>query len=120
MCPDNALASPMGNWTPPHCCILITAPVGQAGDPQAGLDKKLFTRSEPFEKRRDTQIKTPPFPTTTIGSFPQTAGVPLLQCSSEDIDACSDRVQAPDMGLAWQWSQSSDQFSTMSRKLAAG
>ncbi|KAK9811094.1 hypothetical protein WJX73_002072 [Symbiochloris irregularis] len=42
------------------------------GDSQAGLDKGLFTRSKPYAERRDSQIKTPAFPTTTIGSFPQT------------------------------------------------
>ena len=33
-----------------------------------------FNRPEPFEKRRGKQISTHAFPTTSIGSFPQTAG----------------------------------------------
>ncbi len=34
----------------------------------------MFERSEGFEARRPKQIDVPPFPTTTIGSFPQTNG----------------------------------------------
>lgn len=33
-----------------------------------------FDRPEPFEKRRPKQIGTHAFPTTSIGSFPQTPG----------------------------------------------
>lgn len=38
------------------------------------MDRGLFNRPEDFKTRRPKQIKTPPFPTTSIGSFPQTAG----------------------------------------------
>ena len=34
----------------------------------------MFERSEDFETRRPKQIEMPAFPTTTIGSFPQTNG----------------------------------------------
>ncbi|KAJ9458713.1 5-methyltetrahydropteroyltriglutamate--homocysteine methyltransferase [Diplonema papillatum] len=36
-------------------------------------EEKMLTRSEDFVTRRPKQIKVPAFPTTTIGSFPQTA-----------------------------------------------
>ncbi len=39
------------------------------------LDGSMFLRSEDFETRRPKQVTMPPFPTTTIGSFPQTNGV---------------------------------------------
>ncbi|KAJ9444851.1 5-methyltetrahydropteroyltriglutamate--homocysteine methyltransferase [Diplonema papillatum] len=35
--------------------------------------KKMLSRGEDFSTRRAKQIKVPAFPTTTIGSFPQTA-----------------------------------------------
>eukprot|EP00208_Stichococcus_sp_RCC1054_P007050 CAMPEP_0206136888 /NCGR_PEP_ID=MMETSP1473-20131121/2104_1 /ASSEMBLY_ACC=CAM_ASM_001109 /TAXON_ID=1461547 /ORGANISM="Stichococcus sp, Strain RCC1054" /LENGTH=757 /DNA_ID=CAMNT_0053529723 /DNA_START=157 /DNA_END=2430 /DNA_ORIENTATION=- len=41
-------------------------------DDQLELEEKLFERSEDFETRRPKQIDVPAFPTTTIGSFPQT------------------------------------------------
>ncbi len=44
----------------------------------AGLGEQDFTRSSPYEKRTELQrsaLNLPPFPTTTIGSFPQTAEV---------------------------------------------
>lgn len=41
----------------------------------AGLDDADFSRDLPFEARRPRQVALPPFPTTTIGSFPQTAEV---------------------------------------------
>jgi 5-methyltetrahydropteroyltriglutamate--homocysteine methyltransferase len=41
----------------------------------AALDDADFSRDLPFEARRPQQITLPPFPTTTIGSFPQTAEV---------------------------------------------
>lgn len=55
-----------------------------AADDQLELEEKLFERSEDFETRRPKQIDVPAFPTTTIGSFPQTNGAPrhpLLEIS---------------------------------------
>ncbi len=47
-----------------------------AGDyrQQHGLGEDMFVRPEGFEERRAKQHQTHAFPTTTIGSFPQTAG----------------------------------------------
>lgn len=44
------------------------------GDISLELDEALFNRSEDFETRRPKQLAMPAFPTTTIGSFPQTNG----------------------------------------------
>ena len=44
------------------------------------LDEALFSRSEDFETRRPKQVAMPPFPTTTIGSFPQTNGARATRC----------------------------------------
>ena len=44
----------------------------------AGIDKSMFRRKRPYAERRELQrerIKLPLLPTTTIGSFPQTADV---------------------------------------------
>ena len=41
---------------------------------EAEVDKAELVRSEPYSVRRPKQIHTPAFPTTTIGSFPQTQG----------------------------------------------
>lgn len=41
-------------------------------DHQFELEESMFERSEDYETRRAKQIAMPPFPTTTIGSFPQT------------------------------------------------
>jgi 5-methyltetrahydropteroyltriglutamate--homocysteine methyltransferase len=44
----------------------------------AGLDARMFARNRPFAERKPLQqqrLKLPPLPTTTIGSFPQTAEV---------------------------------------------
>ena len=45
-----------------------------ADDPKEQIEEKLFHRSQEFKTRREAQIQTVEFPTTTIGSFPQTAG----------------------------------------------
>lgn len=45
-----------------------------AGDPKDEVAETLFNRAEVFAKRRGSQIQTVDFPTTSIGSFPQTAG----------------------------------------------
>ena len=46
----------------------------RADDPKEQIAENLFNRSQEFKSRRGSQIKTVEFPTTTIGSFPQTAG----------------------------------------------
>lgn len=48
---------------------------GAAPSPEATLDAELFVRSVPYAQRRPLQPQFPPFPTTTIGSFPQTAAI---------------------------------------------
>lgn len=45
----------------------------------AGVDPALLQRAEPYEQRRAKQIQMPAFPTTTIGSFPQTPEVRRLR-----------------------------------------
>jgi len=45
-----------------------------ADDPKEQIEEKLFNRSQDFKARRGSQIQTVEFPTTTIGSFPQTTG----------------------------------------------
>jgi hypothetical protein len=45
-----------------------------AADDAMELEEKLFERPEDYETRRGKQIDMPAFPTTTIGSFPQTNG----------------------------------------------
>jgi hypothetical protein len=42
------------------------------------IEAAKFRRPEAFEARRDKQIQLPAFPTTSIGSFPQTAGALML------------------------------------------
>ncbi|MES2984906.1 MAG: 5-methyltetrahydropteroyltriglutamate--homocysteine S-methyltransferase [Pseudomonadota bacterium] len=44
----------------------------------AAVDEKMLSRKQPFPQRAQAQqalLKLPPLPTTTIGSFPQTAAV---------------------------------------------
>ncbi|GJD12696.1 5-methyltetrahydropteroyltriglutamate--homocysteine methyltransferase [Galdieria sulphuraria] len=49
-------------------------------DLEATLDKSMFSRCEPFSKRRSQQFTVPGgFGTTTIGSFPQTPAVRKLR-----------------------------------------
>lgn len=43
------------------------------------LDPGMFSRSMPFEERRKLQPPNPKFPTTTIGSFPQTQEIRRLR-----------------------------------------
>ena len=52
-------------------CVLLCA-----DDPKEQIAENLFGRSQDFKARRGSQIQTVEFPTTTIGSFPQTAGAP--------------------------------------------
>lgn len=42
---------------------------------ELNVPKEMFDRPLPFDKRRDQQIPMPAFPTTTIGSFPQTTEI---------------------------------------------
>lgn len=58
--------------------LVLTVQVTFAGNPVANLDKGLFSRPTSFKERRSAQIKTRAFPTTTIGSFPQTTGLQFL------------------------------------------
>ena len=55
-------------------CVLLCA-----DDPKEQIAENLFGRSQEFKARRGSQIQTVEFPTTTIGSFPQTAGAPRHQ-----------------------------------------
>ena len=54
----------------PYCC----SEPWLAGDPKDEVAETLFNRAEVFAKRRGSQIQTVDFPTTSIGSFPQTTG----------------------------------------------
>jgi hypothetical protein len=45
----------------------------------------MFARPEPYEQRRGKQIRTPAFPTTTIGSFPQTPGESVQHCLYDPV-----------------------------------
>lgn len=55
-----------------HCIDCVAT-----ADDSLELEAALFERSEDFETRRPKQIAMPAFPTTTIGSFPQTNGALL-------------------------------------------
>lgn len=57
-----------------------SAPVAAAApDIGSTLDRAMFDRPQPFAQRRDSQLQFPAFPTTTIGSFPQTAELRRLR-----------------------------------------
>ena len=45
------------------------------GNPVKNVAADQFDRPSSFEERRRQQIATHAFPTTSIGSFPQTAGL---------------------------------------------
>eukprot|EP00803_Ostreobium_quekettii_P006679 evm.model.scf_2322.1 EVM.evm.TU.scf_2322.1 scf_2322:720-7536(+) len=45
------------------------------GSAKQDVEAKLFDRPLPYSERRVHQICTPAFPTTTIGSFPQTSSI---------------------------------------------
>jgi 5-methyltetrahydropteroyltriglutamate--homocysteine methyltransferase len=64
-----------------------TQPDGRALGSEA-LTPQSFMRTSPYPVRRAAQIALPPFPTTTIGSFPQTAAVRSLRARFKrgDID----------------------------------
>ena len=50
------------------------APAG-VGIMAADLSSPQFSRPAPYPVRRPQQLQFPPFPTTTIGSFPQTPAI---------------------------------------------
>ena len=58
-----------------------------ADDPKEKIEESLFNRSQEFKARRKSQIQTVDFPTTTIGSFPQTAGACSCRAVSAPIDS---------------------------------
>ena len=45
------------------------------GNPSSNIDSSKFSRSAPFADRITKQIKTHAFPTSSIGSFPQTPAI---------------------------------------------
>lgn len=54
-----------------HCADLNHV----ADNPVSNIEQKLFSRSEKFADRITQQIKTHAFPTSSIGSFPQTPSI---------------------------------------------
>ncbi len=72
----------------------VTVPAVQAR--VAVLRDNLFTREAPFSKRQELQrekLKLPPFPTTTIGSFPQTKEVRDARAKLRRGDWTEDQYQ---------------------------
>lgn len=53
----------------------------ELGQRLADLQEGDFTRSVDYEERRQAQVRLPAFPTTTIGSFPQTSEIRKLRAS---------------------------------------
>ena len=56
------------------CCLLVSCLLSSAGNPVSDIEKSKFSRSAKFADRITQQIKTHAFPTSSIGSFPQTPG----------------------------------------------
>ena len=52
--------------------VALAEALAPVANPVADIEKSKFVRELPFDERRDSQIKTHAFPTTSIGSFPQT------------------------------------------------
>jgi len=52
--------------------VALTEALAPVANPVADIEKSKFVRELPFDERRESQIKTHAFPTTSIGSFPQT------------------------------------------------
>lgn len=46
-----------------------------AGNPVSDIEQKLFSRPQKFADRIPQQLKTHAFPTSSIGSFPQTPAI---------------------------------------------
>lgn len=68
-----------------------------AGAPQ-GVDAAMLVRAAPYDARRPTQIfadKSFAFPTSTIGSFPQTAGVRKLRAKMLSGELSKARLAFP-------------------------
>ncbi|KAF8070897.1 5-methyltetrahydropteroyltriglutamate--homocysteine methyltransferase [Scenedesmus sp. PABB004] len=82
-----ALASLASGGVPPAGADAARAwglpPDGAAaeGGRLPGVDPALLRRAEPYESRRDKQLAFHAFPTTTIGSFPQTPEVRRLRAA---------------------------------------
>lgn len=74
------LSSLVGSVIPALSChnSLLTRSAAVTADDEAKLEESLFERSEGFDSRRPKQIEVPSYPTTTIGSFPQTIGIARL------------------------------------------
>ncbi|EFN57923.1 hypothetical protein CHLNCDRAFT_141995 [Chlorella variabilis] len=53
----------------------LAAFTGAPGGAPRELPADMFRRPEPYAERRPKQVQYPPFPTTTIGSFPQTPAI---------------------------------------------
>ncbi|GJQ15245.1 hypothetical protein GpartN1_g7036.t1 [Galdieria partita] len=68
--------------------------VASSQDLENTLDKSMFSRSEPFSKRRSQQFTVPGgFGTTTIGSFPQTPAVRKLRLQYKKGQVSEDEYQ---------------------------
>ncbi len=52
--------------------VALADALAPVANPTADVPAAKFVRELPFDKRRDSQVKMPAFPTTSIGSFPQT------------------------------------------------
>ncbi|GLC44440.1 5-methyltetrahydropteroyltriglutamate--homocysteine methyltransferase [Pleodorina starrii] len=63
----------------PSAAVGQAAAAGGGGGLRCGLPAEMFSRSEPYDVRRGRQVQMPAFPTTTIGSFPQTPEVRRLR-----------------------------------------
>lgn len=71
---------------------------GQRGDDWQnrlnGLGPGSFERQSHFDQRRKAQVGLPPFPTTTIGSFPQTAAIRSLRARHRKGEVSLDDYRA--------------------------
>ena len=57
------------------------------------VTEKDRVRREPFAVRRKSQLGLPPYPTTTIGSFPQTADVRAMRRKLNDAQVTSEQYE---------------------------
>ncbi|PSC76117.1 5-methyltetrahydropteroyltriglutamate-homoc ysteine s-methyltransferase isoform A [Micractinium conductrix] len=85
----------------PH--IDLSTYTGAPPPAECQLDEALFRRAEPYEGRRPKQVALPPFPTTTIGSFPQTPAIRRHRLAFKQgrlsLDAYRERMAA-EIGFA--------------------
>ncbi len=72
-----ALAASLPTLAPSHAAPSQRCAPG--GGAAAAPDAALLHRAEPYATRRAKQLATPPFATSAIGSFPQTADVRRLR-----------------------------------------